>query len=271
MADDLTKKIGHARFKLIIPAEGHHELHYGPQGIIGFLRKNYDEDGMVLYDKNLRSLGEPHFQDSFVKGAMTVVEMGQRPKPVGTRFRAYLMSYFVELALRQPGSMVELGVNTGAFATMLCEYHRFTTAHLDRKFHLIDTFEGIPEGDLLPEEESARDHNVKYVKSQSYEKVRAHFSKYPQVEVIKGRVPEVLDQLDFGPICFLHIDMNNAHAERAGLERLWPHVVSNGVLLLDDYGFKGYEAQTRTIDAFAETNGFRVCVLPTGQGLVIKA
>jgi hypothetical protein len=42
------------------------------------------------------------------------------------------------------------------------------------------------------------------------------------------------------------------------------------MVVLDDYAWRGYEAQRATIDEFARSVGVEVLTLPTAQGLIVK-
>ena len=64
--------------------------------------------------------------------------------------------------------------------------------------------------------------------------------------------------------------MNCVQPEVAAMEYFWPKLVAGGVVILDDYGFSGHEAQKRAADQFAASVGARILSLPTGQGLLIK-
>ncbi len=102
------------------------------------------------------------------------------------------------------------------------------------------------------------------------ERVRANFSEWPNAIVVQGAVPEVLDNVDFGGVAFLHLDMNCALPERAALEFFWPRLSGGGVVLFDDYTYFGHNSQTEEIDAAARNLGIRILALPTGQGLIVK-
>jgi len=54
----------------------------------------------------------------------------------------------------------------------------------------------------------------------SLEATKENFREFPRVEFVQGFVPDVLkDYFDKdSKICFLHIDLNSASAERAGLK-----------------------------------------------------
>lgn len=69
----------------------------------------------------------------------------------------------------------------------------------------------------------------------------------------------------------LHIDLNQAPAEIAALDRLFDLIVPGGMLILDDYEWGGgYRAQKFAEDPWFDSRRYRVMPLPTGQGLVFK-
>ena len=71
-------------------------------------------------------------------------------------------------------------------------------------------------------------------------------------------------------IAFLHVDMNNAQAERGALEVLFDRIVPGGMIVFDDYGWTAYHDQKLSADAFMRQRGLAVLELPTGQGMVVK-
>ena len=74
-------------------------------------------------------------------------------------------------------------------------------------------------------------------------RVCRRFSRWPNVTVTRGKVPEVLAENAPDRIAFLHIDMNNVDAEIGELQVLFDRVARGGVILFDDYGWTGYRAQ----------------------------
>ena len=88
--------------------------------------------------------------------------------------------------------------------------------------------------------------------------------------MIRGRVPEVLDEVSPETIAFMHIDLNSAKAERAALEALYDRLSVGGMIVFDDYGWTACVEQKVAIDEFMAERGVRVLEIPTGQGLFVK-
>jgi hypothetical protein len=88
------------------------------------------------------------------------------------------------------GDFVEFGVFKGHTTLFLADYLDFAT--WPRRWFLYDTFDGIPD-DQLNAGWAERNEKV-YKGTYSFAEVRDRFSAFPNIEVIQGRVPEVLDQ-----------------------------------------------------------------------------
>lgn len=165
-----------------------------------------------------------------------------------------------------PGDFVELGVFKG-YTTLFCaEYVRFQA--WPRRWLLFDTFAGIPDDQLDPG--WAASNKAAYVGSFSFEEVRDRFAPFPNIEVIQGRVPEILDGHTPEAIAFMHVDLNNATAEVAALERLYGKLAPGGVIILDDFGWASAQAQFQAEVAWFRGRGLFPLLLPTGQGLFVK-
>ena len=88
--------------------------------------------------------------------------------------------------------------------------------------------------------------------------------------MIKGVVPESLETVNISKVAYLSIDMNCAPPEKAALEYFWPKLSSGGVIVLDDFGWKGHEEQKIMAENFAAERSLEILNLPTGQEVIIK-
>lgn len=164
------------------------------------------------------------------------------------------------------GDFVELGVFKGHTTLFAAEYIGFT--EWPRRWLLFDTFEGIPADQLDPDWEAA--NKDAYVGTYSFEEVRDRFAGYPNIEVIQGRVPDVLEGRVPDRIAFLHLDLNNTTAEIGALEALYDRIIPGGVIILDDYAWAVCRAQYDAEKAWFGARGLSVLHLPTGQGVFVK-
>ena len=229
-------------------------------------RWSYSADGFAT-SHDAGFLNDTRFRTAYKTG----IASGHRICPPGDlhiEWRVYVCCWAAEHALCLAGDFVECGVSTGIVSRAVASYVDF--GRHDRRFWLIDTFDGIPLDQASPEvRRLAESKNERHYFDCSAD-VRAHFAPLGNVEVVKGRVPDVLPSLPIERVAYLHIDMNIAAPEVAAAEHFWGRLVRGAVIVLDDYGSRAHAAQKVALDEFAVRHGVAVLTLPTGQGLLIK-
>src|SRR4030095_6351956 len=157
---------------------------------------------------------------------------------------------FADFVKNLPGDFVECGVNTGAYARAIIEYINFNS--LDKTFYLFDTFEGFPVSQVTPhEKKQGIDHYGGNHYKDVYEEVKQTFARF-KVKLIKGLVPDTLEQCDATQIAYLSIDMNAVALEIAAINFFWDKLVKGAVVILDDYGFSKHIHQKKAFDEFAQ-------------------
>lgn len=166
-----------------------------------------------------------------------------------------------------PGDFVELGVFRGHTTMFLAEYLDF--ASWDKRWWLYDTFEGIPDDQVDPGWEKV--NKGAYGGTFTFEEVRDRFAPFGNIEVTKGRVPEVFDEACPEKIAFMHIDLNNSTAEVGALDALYDRLSPGGVIVFDDFGWQTAHAQFKAESEWFAARGLAIFPLPTGQGLFVKS
>lgn len=146
--------------------------------------------------------------------------------------------------------------------------HYIAFERLPKRFWLLDTFCGLPEKYLSKEEQALGIQAGGY--DECYHEVVKTFEDFDNVSIIRGAVPDTLDQVSAEKICYLSLDMNCAEPEIAAAVFFWDKLVSGAVVILDDYGWKKHIHQKLAFDEFARERGVQVLALPTGQGLIFK-
>lgn len=181
------------------------------------------------------------------------------------RWRFYTLVEMGGIGLSRPGVFVEAGVKRGFSMFGLLTY--YPDLGRTRPLYLFDTFDGVVP-DQMTEAEKVAESGKQY--PSSFEFVTKRFSPFPAVKIIKGRVPETLNQFTEDAVAFLHIDMNVAYPEIEALKFFWPKMSLGAPILFDDYGFPRHHEQKHQLDALVQEWGRSITLLPTGQGLLIK-
>ena len=201
-------------------------------------------------------------------------EVGKRTGTWGSidrPWRIYNACWSAYKAKSLEGDFVECGVDKGGLAKAIIAYIDFNS--LNKKFYLLDTFNGMVDKQISAKEKEIGIRKDGWHKlggyEDCYEFVKEIFTE-DRVEIIRGEIPETLPQVKSEKIAFLSIDMNCAMPEIAASEYFWDKIVSGGVILLDDYGWKLHIEQKRAFDNFALKRNVKVLSLPTGQGMIFK-
>jgi hypothetical protein len=229
----------------------------------------YNADGLSVWGKNLSFMTDERFMRAYDKGKRSGHKFTGGADDLHVEWRVHVALWAAEQARHLPGDFVECGVNTGILALAICDYLDFNASGKD--FWLLDTYEGIPM-EQMSADEVARgipENNVQHY-FDCFELVTQNFSPYPRAKIVRGMVPDTLSQVTTDAISYLSIDMNILKPEIAAIEHFWPKMVPGGLVVLDDYGWRGHEAQKEGFDTFAKRNSVSILNLPTGQGLMMK-
>jgi hypothetical protein len=249
----LHKATGAARFMLPAPMLTLAHMLYRARGA-------FFQDGLLtVHNSEFRK--DPKFREAYRLGEATGSWGNAK-----VEWRAYLCCWAAWSVKGKPGDLVECGVNRGGLSRAVMHYIDFD--QLDKRFWLLDTYEGLP-GHLISEDERRRGILPGgYVPC--FDQVVETFRAIPRVEIVKGVVPDTLSKVTCKQVCYLSLDMNNAVPEVAAAEYFWERLVSGGIVILDDYGWTKQINQKIAFDRFAADRGVRILSLPTGQGLIFK-
>lgn len=231
----------------------------------------YNADCLMTWERNLDSLASPRFTAAYQAGMGTGHKIG-RPSGSTTdthiEWRTYVCCWAAEHATGLAGDFVECGVNTGIYSKAICEYLGF--GELDRRMFLFDTFQGIPPEQMSDGERKARTAENRDFYEDCYDQVVANFAPYPNVTLVKGRVPDSLADVTIDKVAYLSIDMNVAEPEVAALTHFWDRLTPGALVVLDDYGWTNYREQYDAMNTLAAKLGTSILTLPTGQGLIVR-
>jgi len=233
--------------------------------LLQMLRPCYASDGMRLWGKSTAFLKDPAFRKAYKAGMAAQDGFRRFPK---FEWRMYTCCWAASHARLLEGDFVECGVNRGVISVAVCNYIDFNAT--GKNFFLFDTFNGIPEAQMMQSERADRVAENAEFYEECYAQAQRNFSPFPKAQLIRGQVPETLGTVAIGKVCYLSIDMNIAVPEIAAIEYFWDKLVTGAVVVLDDYGFTNRPEQKKAMDAFAARKGVMIYTIPTGQGLLLK-
>jgi hypothetical protein len=215
-------------------------------------------DGLITFN-NADFLQDPKFIHAYKLGEETGSWRGAI-----VQWRCYTACWCANYAMNLEGDFVECGVYKGGLTRASIDYISFDKM-LDKKWYLLDTFEGFPSD----QKDSVNPSPGLYADN-PLESVSSTFSKFSNIIIIKGRVPQTLSQVPSEKIAYLSIDMNAASPEIATGSFFWDKLVPGAPILLDDYGFLDHINQKHAWDAWAKDHNVEILTLPSGQGLILK-
>jgi hypothetical protein len=233
------------------------------------LPKVYANDALICFN-SYAFVDDPAFQRAYKRGARALGGEDWYQ----WQWRVHVGLWAAASASKLKGDFVECGVSYGFLSSAIMEYLDWD--RLGKTFYLLDTFSGLDPRFVTAAEraagalETSKHHVETGMYVSSVDSVRANFAEWQNQRIIVGAVPETLDQVDAPAVAYLHIDMNCAPPEVAALRYFWPRLTPGAFVLLDDYANRGRDEQRLAIDEVASELGVSVCMLPTGQGLIIK-
>jgi O-methyltransferase len=185
---------------------------------------------------------------------------------VDVRWRMWLLTQVARQCGGIDGDFAEFGVYRAGCAFMIFSTGAFADS---KRFHLYDTFAGIPAEELDDSEVEAglagahADTSVEYVR----QRLEPWLDR---VVLVPGDVTLTLAEGGPERLAFVHMDLNAAEPTRVALEFAYPRLAPGAMVLFDDYGWSGLEAQRAVIDAFLRDRPEEPLALPTGQALLVK-
>lgn len=226
---------------------------------------DYDSDGLRVFGKSVGFLSKERFKQAYSQGISSGHRFGS---DIGIEWRVHVACWVASQCKDLEGDFVECGVNTGILSLAICNYLDFSK--LNKKLYLFDTFCGIPLEQVGQTEKSNVDqHNASHYWD-CYELTKQNFAHVPNARLVRGKVPDTLNDVSIEKVAYLHIDMNIVYPEIEALKFFWPKLTSRAFVLLDDYGCKSNHAQMEAMDNLARELGVEILTLPTGQGLIVR-
>jgi O-methyltransferase len=179
--------------------------------------------------------------------------------------RCYILYVLIQNALNLKGEFWECGVYKGGTARMLYDIIRNESKSEDRIIRLFDTYDGMPETDILKDV-----HQKGNFGDTSLEEVKKIVGESDTIHYHKGFIPKTFEGLDGKTIALAHIDVDIYQSVLDCCEFIYPRITAGGVFIFDDYGFPSCPGARTAVDEYFSDKNETPIVLPTGQAIVFS-
>lgn len=160
------------------------------------------------------------------------------------KYRCYELWQLVEQVTALKGALVEVGVWKGGSGSLIA--HKASLNGIKDRIYLCDTFMGVVKaGENDPSYKGGEhaDTSVDEVK-----KIIKRFN-LKNTKILIGIFPEDTGKFikdDFFRFC--HIDVDVYQSAKDIVEWIWPKLVVGGIIVFDDYGFRGCAGVTSFVN-----------------------
>jgi hypothetical protein len=175
------------------------------------------------------------------------------------RWRHWIVAFCVRHACSfNPGSpvaLVECGVGDGLTAYFACN----EAEHLGAEYAMdcYDTWAEV-----------TTDAGAGSYAALSLDRTRRNLDRFAgRVTYHRGLIPTSFGDTAPAAVSYLSIDLNAAAPTVAALEFFLPRLAPRAVVLLDDYGYRGFHQTKEAVDAFLLGKPGVLMKLPTGQAI----
>jgi hypothetical protein len=189
---------------------------------------------------------------------------GVEGRTLCTPDRCYMVQRFAAHATHLKGQFAECGVYRGATAFLIADEIRKSGG--DRKLHLFDSFQGMPETD--PSRDTLRRGDLGDV---DLTDIQEFLKPFPFIEFHPGFIPGTFGSVQRDRFAFVNIDVDLYQSTLDCLTFFYEQIVPGGIIVCDDYGFLSFKKAARAaMDDFFRDKPEKPIMLRTSQCLVIK-
>jgi len=160
------------------------------------------------------------------------------------KYRMYELFQLSSQAAKVDGVFLEVGVWRGGSSAVI--QAALENVDANKKFYIADTFQGVVKAgsdkDTFYHGGEHSDTSVDFVKN-LFSKVD---KKLP--EILIGIFPDDHKSLDIENLAFVHSDVDAYQSTKDIIEWCLPRMSKGGIIVFDDYGFRGCEGVTEYVN-----------------------
>ena len=182
--------------------------------------------------------------------------------------------FLKEIAKNKPKTFLEVGVFHGVTARNVCEL-LYNIHGKEFKYIGLDLFNENDENkdEIIPNTKFSNPLKTiffKYIKRQnpySLEAVKDLLNKFEDnIHLIQGNSNKILSKIDMKKIDYVFLDGGHEYSTvKNDLDYCKEVILSNGVVLCDDYDLTYAPGVKKAIDEFIENNSFKCSIISNGR------
>ena len=162
------------------------------------------------------------------------------------KYRCFELWKLVEqVAKLKHGSIIEIGVWRGGTGALIAEQAK--KCGIEETVFLCDTFTGVVKAGERDSAYEGGEHAD--TSRQTVEELIIGRMRLDNVEILEGIFPDETGyQVEGMQFRFCHIDVDVYQSAKDSVEWLWDRMVPGGIVVYDDYGFRGCDGITKYVE-----------------------
>lgn len=182
------------------------------------------------------------------------------------KYRCFELWQLVAETAKLNGALIEIGVWRGGSGALIAKKAKLEG--INDKIYLCDTFKGVVKAGIYDISYKGREHA-----DTSKETVNELIQKLnlDNVKLLVGIFPDETSKIIMNEkFRFCHIDVDVYQSAKDIFDWLWARLVIGGVMVFDDYGFKGCVGVTKFVNEEKKKKDRLVIYNLNGHAIVIK-
>ena len=183
---------------------------------------------------------------------------------------SYATKHAITFSTTDEYNFVECGVGDGLSSYYTLQEINANQDVCDKThLHLYDSWGPMKEDGLLKSESSSLGRYSEL----ELDTTKKNLKEFKNIIIYhRGYIPDIFDKKPKSPssIVYLHIDLNSTPPTLDTLEYFFDKLVSGGIILFDDYGWKNHKDTKDAVDKFFKNKPGILMPLPTAQAIFFK-
>jgi hypothetical protein len=195
--------------------------------------------------------------------------LSSTPKSLWRRDRFLNLYNFAKEASKLEGAIAECGCWKGLSSFVVANAIKTHKENYQgENFIIVDSFEGLSKPSTL---DVYLNTQIKGKFFSSLNSTKENLRNFPNLQFLKGWIPEVLVEIKENTYAFVHIDLDLAIPTMSAIKYFYPRLINRGIIVCDDYGSVHWEGMRNELFEYCKNEKIKNVMLSTGQLIIFKS